>query len=82
MPSAGSPLPARRGEGPSASHGGARNGAVGREDAVVGARGAGVANRLPEQANWLPDDEASQLCIAFAREMEGRYGLWPAGGGP
>jgi hypothetical protein len=25
---------------------------------------------FPQMANWLPDDEARQLCFAFARELE------------
>jgi hypothetical protein len=25
---------------------------------------------FPQMANWLPDDEASQLCFEFARELE------------
>lgn len=25
---------------------------------------------FPQMANWLPDDEAEQLCFEFARELE------------
>ena len=25
---------------------------------------------FPQMANWLPDDEAAQLCFEFARELE------------
>jgi hypothetical protein len=25
---------------------------------------------FPQMANWLPDDEAGQLCFEFAREIE------------
>ena len=25
---------------------------------------------FPQMANWLPDDEANQLCFEFARELE------------
>jgi hypothetical protein len=25
---------------------------------------------FPQMANWLPDDEAKQLCFEFARELE------------
>jgi hypothetical protein len=25
---------------------------------------------FPQMANWLPDDEAQQLCFEFARELE------------
>lgn len=25
---------------------------------------------FPQMANWLPDDEADQLCLEFAREVE------------
>lgn len=25
---------------------------------------------FPQMANWLPDDEAHQLCFEFARELE------------
>jgi hypothetical protein len=25
---------------------------------------------FPQMANWLPDDEAAQLCLEFAQELE------------
>jgi hypothetical protein len=25
---------------------------------------------FPQMANWLPDDEAEQLCFEFAKELE------------
>jgi hypothetical protein len=33
---------------------------------------------FPQMANWLPDDEAEQLCFEFAKELERIEGLLAA----